>query len=116
MPADMKRAPLPTEPGEPDRNAIQAEDDDLLAFPNMRVFHDLRISLADWSALTDLTDVLKEHGAKVDRLSLQTQQSGCVILCRIDGLKPRAAMAAVFQIRSLGRTLSANIEHLLLRR
>lgn len=90
-------------------------DDDLLAFPNMRVFHDLQISVREWTWIGPIADVLKRHNALVERLSLQARGYGSVVLCRIEGLKPSEAALAVAEIRRLAGTLNARIEHLLLR-
>jgi len=63
-----------------------------------------------------IASILKSHDAIVERLSLQTQAQGCVVFCRVEGLKTPQAMLAVAQILRLDGTLSARIEHLLLRR
>lgn len=117
MPADLKQVTdLEISVGESAEQTDELNDDDLGTFANMRMFHDLRVLISDWTGLSPMVDLLKAHGASIERLSLHPQSNGCVVQCRVERLSPAAASDAIADIRRLDVTLSASVEHLLLRR
>ena len=94
----------------------ETRDDISAAFPNMDLFHDLRIACTQsWPVLAELMTLLDLAGAKLCSLSAHRYDSGQLsIKCRLSALSSDAASAVAHDLSVLSGVTSANVEHILL--
>ena len=86
-------------------------------FPDMDVFHDLRIICArDWNVLTALTVSLDKVGAKLCSLSVWSgDNEQQYIKCRVSNLSSDQASAVTQDLSLLAGVTDATVEYILFR-
>ncbi|WP_282607717.1 hypothetical protein [Pelagibius sp. Alg239-R121] len=113
--------PSPLNPGHKPESGLtengQGLDDVALLFPEMEVFHDLRISGdEDWHLLSAVTNRLGGQGARIVSLSLRKGDgSQTCIKCRLAGLTSKRVNELVGQLAQEERITSARVEHVILK-
>jgi len=86
-------------------------------FPDFDLTHSLLISgTAPWEMLRDLVEIFEPLGGKLDQLSLRINDCQVVISCQLGGVSVGIVEAAVRKLRLSGRTCSARIEHMILKK